>query len=263
MTTMPEPAPLPVGPVEEAHVEPPLVEEPADPQALADLAKSAITSPIVTPAPASTIGMDPSHAEWALALQPRDLGEAAKLARAFHASGLYRKKFNSSEAIWTVILLGREHGLSALAALQSLTIIDGKVEMDAALIVAKILRSGLALYFDLVESDDVHAVWETHRRGSKNPVRMSFTVKEAERREIFRVGREGRRETFNGKVSQWQKMPDVMCMWRAATKLGRAVYPDVTRGLYGQGEIRETCLEDVPEMDEVAEKAIAARGRAA
>lgn len=160
------------------------------------------------------------------------------MAKHLHASNLYEKKFSSTQAIWTVILLGREHGLSALSALQSMTLIEGKVEMDAGLIVAKVLRSGAAKYFTLVESDDEHATWKTWRVGDEEPMSMSFTIREAERRGVF-VVRDGRRVTKWGKESNWERMPDVMCMWRAATKLARAKYSDVVRGLYGTGEIRE------------------------
>lgn len=257
MTTQnPETVPHDATTGEVAEAPPPPVETAADAAArAAEWAKTPTLAALAAAPPAEVIGIDPSQALWALSLQPRDPAEAMKMARAFHAGGLYAKKFNSPEAIWTVILLGREHGLSALAALQSMTIIDGKVEMDAALIVAKILRSGLANYFSLVETDDAHATWETHRIGEKSPLRMTFTVMEAERREIFRVNPQTkRRETFNGKTSQWQKMPDVMCMWRAATKLARAKYSDVVRGLYGQGEIRETLAVPDDMLDAAAAK---------
>lgn len=224
-------------------------ETPAEEQArVADWAKMP-TPPAAPPsaAPLVAIGVDPSSADWAMGLQPRDAGEAYRMAKCFHASRLYEKKFKNVDAIWTVILLGREHGLSALAALQSLTIIEGKVEMDAALIVAKILRSGAARFFSIVKSDDQGATWRTHRVGAEEkPIEMTFTVADAKRRGLVRQG------------SNWEKMPDVMCMWRCATKLGRAIYPDVLRGLYGQGEIRETRLEGT-DMDDVAAAAIAAR----
>lgn len=199
---------------------------------------SASSQALALPTPAPLTIVDPSSAAWAMSLQPRDPGEAMQMCIDLHESGAFKKKFGTPQAIWAVVMLGREHGLSMVAALQSMNFIDGKVEMDAQLIVAKILRSGLAKYFSLIESDDNHATWTTHRIGEAAPMTMSFSVDDAERREIFKV-RDGKRWTGNDKVSQWQKMPDVMCMWRAATKLGRAKYSDVIRGLYGQGEVRE------------------------
>lgn len=197
---------------------------------------------------AAPVLVDPSDPAWALALQPSTAQAAWIMASKLHASRLYERKFGSVEAIWTVILLGREHGLSALAALQSMTMVEGKVEMDAALIVAKVQRSGLARYFTLIESTDERATWETHRVGEAKSLKMSFSVAEAERRGVFRV-ENGKRLTGNGKLSNWHRMPDVMCMWRAATKLARAKYADVVRGLYGQGEIREMNAARVIDVD--------------
>lgn len=237
-----------IPPPEPAAPETP-AEPPAEPARVDDWAKA---SPLVVGA--STLGIDPSSADWAMSLQPRDMGEAWRMATGFHRSGLYARKFKSIDAIWTVILLGREHGLSALAALQSLTIVEGKVEMDAALIVAKILRSGAARFFSLVESDDNHATWRTHRVGAEEKaISMTFTLADAKRRGLVRPG------------SNWERMPDVMCSWRCATKLGKFVYPDVTRGLYGQGEIREAVsLADAsPELDAIADAALATRGNGA
>jgi 5'-3' exonuclease len=224
-------------------VEEPVVVAPPAPVA-APPSAPVVDAPVVStalalPPPAALVAVDPSSAAWAMSLQPRTGEEAYHMAINLHVSKIFSKKFESPEAIWTVMLLGREHGLSMLAALQSMHMIEGKVEMSAELIVAKILRSGVAKYFTLVETDEHHATWETHRQGEVAPLRMSFSVKDAERRQIFTV-KDGKRWTGNGKVSQWEKMPDVMCMWRCATKLARAKYPDVCRGLYGEGEIRET-----------------------
>jgi 5'-3' exonuclease len=220
-------------------VEEPVVVAPAPVHVVEAPALSAPSQALALPRPGALVSVDPSTAAWAMSLQPRDAGEAMHMCIDLHESGVFRKKFQSATAIWAVVLLGREHGLSMVAALQSMNFIDGKVEMDAQLIVAKILRSGLAKYFSLIESDDQHATWTTHRHGEKDPLTMSFSVADAERRQIFTVGPDGKRRQGNG-ISNWEKMPDVMCMWRAATKLGRAKYPDVCRGLYGTGELRET-----------------------
>jgi len=228
-------------PPEPQDTPPPQPVGPAAPEPVATMGQG----PAIQPADASQIvSVDPSSAAWALALQPSSAAEAWAMAKHLFRSGLFGKKFTSIEAIWTVMLIGREHGLSALAALQSMHCIEGKVEMSAELIVAKILRSGLARYFSLVESTPEKATWKTHRIGEDEPLSMSFTIADAKKRGIYRA--------------QWEKMPDVMCMWRAATKLARAKYPDVVRGLYGQGEIRETRAADL-DMDELVEKAIADR----
>lgn len=242
------PAPAPAAPT----VRPAPVAEPEAPPARA----LALRPPVDEPRASALVSVDPSQAAWALALQPGTAKEAWILAEKLFDSGLYAKKFDCKEAIWTVILIGREHGLSAMAALQSMHVVEGKIEMSADLIVAKVLRSGLARFFTLTESTDERATWETHRVGEAKPLAMSFTVADAERREIFTTVK-GVRVTKWGKVSQWQRMPEVMCMWRAATKLARAKYSDVVRGLYGEGEIRETRGEVIDADFEVTTKGAA------
>lgn len=182
---------------------------------------------------------DPVRSEWAMAMQPRGLDECKKLANSAFNSGLFAKRFDSADAVFMVILIGRELGLSFASSLQSMSVIEGKVEAAYDMIVGRVLASGAAHYFTLVETDDNHATWETKRVGEDVPLRMSFSVQEAERRGLFVVQKDGKRTTYSGKRSQWHSMPDVMCIARAATKLARAKYPDVVRGLYAQGEIRE------------------------
>ena len=182
---------------------------------------------------------DPTRSEWSMAMQPRDLNECRKLAVSAFNSGLFAKRFDSADAIFMVILIGREQGLTFATSLQCMSVIEGKVEMAYDMIAGRVIASGAAEYFTLIETDDNHAVWETKRVGESAPLRMGFSVAEAERRGLFVVQKDGKRTTHFGKRSQWQSMPDVMCIARAATKLARAKYPDVVRGLYGQGEIRE------------------------
>lgn len=224
-----DPAPVPTAPASAPRV------EHAEPRPAQRSTALALPPPVAI--------VDPRDPAWNSALQPNTGRDAYRMAEHIFAGKLYEKKFASVDAIWTVILIGREHGLSAMTALQSMTIIEGKVEMDAGLIVAKVQTSPLCEHFELIESTDTHATYETKRRGERKEMRMTFTVEEAERRGLFVVNN-GKRVTKWGKETNWHKMPDVMCMWRCATKLARAKYPDVVRGLYGQGEIREARAAD-------------------
>ena len=52
------------------------------------------------------------------------------------------------------MLLGRELGMPAMAALRSVHVIEGKHSLSADLMVALVLKSGMAEYFQLVESTE-------------------------------------------------------------------------------------------------------------
>lgn len=196
----------------------------ATPQPETPPAALAVRAP--EPAPEAPLAVyDPSDARWSMALQPQSGRAAYALAERLAASVYYRGKAPADIA--AIILMGRERGVSAMLALASMHVIDGKVEMSADLIAALVLRSGKAKRFACVESTDESAVYEVQRIDDPAPMRISFTRKDAERRGLW------------GK-KQWQQMPDVMLAHRACTKAARLKFPDVTTGLYGTGEIGET-----------------------
>ena len=56
--------------------------------------------------------------------------------------GLDPEDFPNAEAIWAIIIRGREMGLGALTALDTFHIIEGKPALSANLLAATIKRSG-------------------------------------------------------------------------------------------------------------------------
>lgn len=155
---------------------------------------------------------------------PRTMAEAWKLAQTFHASGLLPRGIASPEAAFTIIATGAELGLSPMASLRSIHVIEGKPVLSAALIAGIVQRRpDLCEGFALVESSDTIATYETTRRGQA-PVRMSFTIEQAQR-----AGLAGK--------DIWRKYPHAMLRARASAELARAVYPDVVGGLYDPDEI--------------------------
>lgn len=155
---------------------------------------------------------------------PRTMAEAWKLAETFHASGLLPRGVSSPAAAFTIIATGAELGLSPMASLRSIHVIEGKPVLSAALIAGIVQRRpDLCEGFALVESTETIATYETTRRGQA-PVRMSFTLEQAQR-----AGLTGK--------DNWRKYPHAMLRARASAELARAVYPDVVGGLYDPDEI--------------------------
>ena len=76
--------------------------------------------------------------------------EACLLAKRLHQSLLF-SGYGSPQAVLSTIMLGRELGLPSMAALRSVHIIKGKHSLSADLMVALVLKSGLAEYFQLVD----------------------------------------------------------------------------------------------------------------
>jgi hypothetical protein len=162
-------------------------------------------------------------------LLPRSLKEALQLASLLSKSKLVPKGFENPEACLVGILYGMEVGLSPIAALQRMAIIDGRPTIwgDAAL--ALVQASGLlvSILEDIIESE-IHknstphfsAICTVKREGRSDPVTRSFSIEDAKRASLWQ------------KPGPWTDYPDRMLMMRARAFALRDAFPDVLMGLY-------------------------------
>lgn len=158
------------------------------------------------------------------AFEPRDLTEALHVSQVLVASRLLPRSITTPEAAFAVIATGRELGLSAMQALRSVHIIEGKPTLSADLMVALVKRSDACAYFRLIESNGTKAAYETHRKGEPSPTRMTYTLEEA-------------RAAGALQKDNWRRFPAAMLRARCASMLARAVYPDVILGVYDPDEL--------------------------
>ena len=163
--------------------------------------------------------------EWERGLEPRCMADAVRLAQRMHDSRMF-SAYGTPQAVLSTMLLGRELGMPAMAALRSVHIIEGKHSLSADLMVALVLKSRMAEYFQLVESTDKACTFETKRKGAPQPQRLSYTIDDAEKAGIARKG-------------NWAKMPKQMLRARAKSELARLEYPDLLAGLYTPEELRD------------------------
>jgi 5'-3' exonuclease len=178
----------------------------------------------VEPERATTAPLAPSVPEWSMGLEPHDLTTAYKLAKALVNSRLY-SKFANAEAIWSVVIRGREMGLGALESLDSFFVVEGRPYPSAHLLIARAMKHPDCEYFTLIESTDKSATYETKRRGSPKPVKMSYTIEEAERAGVVKPG------------GNWVKRPAEMNRKTCGVQLARAVYPEALGSAYAVEEI--------------------------
>jgi hypothetical protein len=194
------------------------------------------TEPRPVPPPATSTALAVVPKEWKLALEPRGPQDAYTLAETLHGSRLF-PALGNVDAVFTVILAGRERGLGAFASLSGFHIIKGKIVMSAQLLVGSILKSGKARYFQMVRSDARVAEYVTHRHGNPEPTRMAFTIEDADLAGLLKPSR-------SGEPTAWDKMPRTMLRWRCAAELGRCEYPDVVGNCYVPGELDEGDIID-------------------
>lgn len=161
----------------------------------------------------------------ALAIIPQTIDEIASLAERLSKSTLLPKSMQGKMPdVLVTIMAGQEMGLSPMASLRSFHVIEGKPVMSSDGMVAVILGSGKAVYFDRVEEGDGFVTYETLRVGSKTPRRCTWTRAMAKKADLLAK-------------ANWINYERAMLASRAKAELARDVYPDVLAGCYTDDEI--------------------------
>jgi 5'-3' exonuclease len=168
--------------------------------------------------------------EWERQLDPRTMKDARVLAKDMHDSRMFAA-YGSPQAVLSTVMVGRELGLPAMASLRSIHVVEGRHTLSAALMVALVLKSGMAEYFEPISFGDTEATFETKRKGARNPVRLTHTIDMAKTAQLLKPS------------SNWEKVPTDMLVARAQSRLARMVYPDLLAGLYTPDELKESARE--------------------
>lgn len=176
----------------------------------------------------------PAPAEWERQLDPRSMKDARMLAKDMHDSRMF-SAYGSPQGVLSTVMVGRELGLPAMASLRCIYNIEGKHSLAASLMVALVLKSGLAEYFEPLEFDVNHATFETKRKGARNPVTLTHTMEMG--RQAWPKTKTDWEKAFV--ASGWGRNPTDMLVARAQSRLARMVYPDLLAGLYTPEELQE------------------------
>jgi hypothetical protein len=159
--------------------------------------------------------------------EPETATEAWQLARYYGQSKLIPASLRQTGDIFVTIMAGRDFGWSPMQSMRGIYVVEGKPSLSADAMVAIVKKSGLCKYFRLVKSDDKEAVYETHREGDPEPVKMGFTAGEAELAGLL------------GKKGPWATYRKRMLRNRAKSILCKEVYEDIFFGVYEEGEAQE------------------------
>lgn len=161
----------------------------------------------------------------ALSIVPRTIDESADLAERFSKSTLLPKSMQGKAPdVLVTIMAGAEMGLSPMASLRAIHVIEGKPVLSADGMTAIVLGSGKAVYFERVEESDKSVTYETLRVGAKTPRRCTWTIEMAKAAALHLK-------------DNWRAHPRAMLAARAKGELARDVYPDVLMGCYIEEEI--------------------------
>lgn len=159
----------------------------------------------------------------ALAIIPRSIDEvmilAAELSKATTIAAEMRDK---PANVLAAILAGQELGFSPMAALRSVYIIKGIPKLSADAMVAAVLASGKAQYFEPAETTATSVTYVTKRVGSTREQSCTWTSEMAK---------------AAGLVSDNHRLyPRQMLAARAKSELARSIFPDILAGVYAEEE---------------------------
>jgi hypothetical protein len=154
-------------------------------------------------------------------VQLASLEDAFRFATAVSKSGFAPKGVETPEAILIAVQFGAELGLTPMASLQSLAIINGRPSIygDAAL--ALVRGSGFLEKYEqkLVGEGENQKAVVTVKRTNEPEIVSEFSVADAKRAQLW------------GKAGPWSQYPGRMLMWRARGFALRDAFGDVLRGL--------------------------------
>jgi 5'-3' exonuclease len=176
----------------------------------------------------------PAPEAWERGLDPRSMKEARILAKDMYDSRMF-SAYGTPQGVLATVMVGRELGLPAMASLRSVHNIEGRHSLSASLMVALVLKSGLAEYFEPVTFSETEATFITKAKRARNPVTLTHTIDMA--RLAWPKTKADWEKSFL--ASGWGRNPTDMLVARATSRLARMVYPDLLAGLYTPEELME------------------------
>lgn len=161
-------------------------------------------------------------------VQLRNLKELAEFSRMAYQSGLAPAAFKSPQAVAVAIQTGMEHGLTPLAALKAVYVVNGLPAWRGESALGLVRSSGLMAvgsYRAWVEGqgDEMVACCQSQRVG-ESLVTTTFSVKDAKVAGLW--GKRGSK----GQDTPWITYPKRMLLWRAIAFHLKDTYPDVLGG---------------------------------
>jgi len=151
--------------------------------------------------------------------------ERIKLLAQMYTASTFNKSRNplSQGDYFLIMLKGLELGISPMAAVDMISIIQGTPVLDAKGILALVKSKGMLEDIQM-DGDEQQYICIMKRRGESTPHKEIFTLEDAKRLNL--AGKEN-----------YQKQPKTMLKWRAVTACARVVFPDVVGGLYTGEEL--------------------------
>jgi len=171
-------------------------------------------------------------------LVPTNMDELWRMACMMSKSGMMPKQIQTPEAVAVAVQMGLEVGLSPMAAVQNIAVINGRPSLWGDAQLAVIMGSGKLEYINekvVGAENDMRAECVVKRTGWKQPVIRDFSVEDAKKANLW------------GKQGPWSQYPKRMLQMRARSFALRDCFPDALRGFKTAEEIIDLGPDDYSE----------------
>jgi hypothetical protein len=165
--------------------------------------------------------------------------EVFRMAEAFVRGGVAPKGATPG-GVMAAILKGRSLGLDEVTSLGSITVVNGRVQIGGALILALVRKHQACA--------ELTYKWE----GEGNTRAAIVRARRVEEREAteHRFGMDDAARAGLASKEAYRTWPDEMLLWRAVSRMGRRQFSDVLAGVYVAGEVVEATLAIEPSLAE-------------
>lgn len=171
------------------------------------------------------------------AIVPQDFDSAWRIANVIVKSGMAPKGLDTPEKAMVAVMHGLEIGLTPMAALQSIAVVNGKPTIYGDGAIGLVRASGLLENIEETIEDrngDLTAVCTVKRKNESTVIIRTFSMSDAQQAGL------------KGKDGPWKTYPKRMLLMRARAFALRDGFADVLKGL----SIREE-VEDYRPMKDV------------
>lgn len=166
-------------------------------------------------------------------LQLTSLEEMFRFATAVAKSGLAPKGLEHPEAIFVALQMGAELGLTPMASLQNIAVINGRPSVWGDAMLAVCRSQGVfdeAVFEERMEGggDELTAICIVRRLPHGKPIQREFSVARAKKAGLW------------GKSGPWTQYPERMLQMRARSFALRDGFADILRGFKSAEEMYDT-----------------------
>ncbi len=181
------------------------------------------------------------------AIVPQNIAEVFDLAEAICNARMNPKGLDNAQQVTVAIMMGLEVGMTPMAALASIAVINGRPCLFGDGLLGVVRASGLMEDFnETFDEKTMTATCWAKRKGQKTPIEKSFSKDDAIAAGLWLLGTD---PTEKQMKKPWFKYPERMLAHRARGWCLRDGFADALRGLQSREEL-EDMIDVTPSISE-------------